>query len=124
MMREKLPNRRPQITSKIQYLDLFAQGRPMEIEISFGFDEKMVVKECFISSKSHALTPLLNDICILISRLLQNGDTIESIAEGLGENRLMDETALGHAAPASFIGAIARQGACVQADVRATNSSE
>lgn len=123
-MREKLPNRRPQITSKIQYLDLFASGRPMEIEISFGLDEHLVVKECFISSKSHPLTPLLNDVCILISRLLQFGDTIESIAEGLGENRLMDETALGHAAPASFIGAIARQGVTVQADVRATPSNE
>jgi len=124
MPREKLSPRRLQITSKVQYLDLYASGRPMEIEISFGFDTSMTIKECFISSKSHALTPLLNDICILISRLLQFGDTIESIAEGLGENRLMDETALGHAAPASFIGAIARQGVTLQADIRATPSNE
>ncbi len=70
------------------------------------------------------MTPLLTDICVLISRLLQHGDTIESIAEGLGENRLMDETALGHAAPASFIGAIARQGVTVQADIKATQPNE
>lgn len=124
MSRTKLPSRRPQITSKVQYIDLYASGRPMEIEISFGLDEQRIIKECFISTKSHPLTPLLNDVCILISRLLQHGDTIESIAQGLGENRLMDETSLFHAAPASFIGAIARQGVTVQRDLQATPSDE
>lgn len=114
-MREKLPNRRLQITANVQYLDIFAQGCPMQIEVSFGFDHARVLKELFISSKTHPLTPLLNDICILMSRLLQHGDTIESIAEGLGENR-NEGDALG--APSSFIGAIARQGCTVQADVR------
>lgn len=123
-MRTKLPSRRPQITSKVQYIDVYASGRPMEIEISFGLNEQQVIKECFISSKTHPLTPLLNDVCILMSRLLQYGDTIEGIAEGLGENRLMDESALGHAAPASFIGAIARQGVTVQRDIGATASDE
>lgn len=117
MTREKLPNRRLQITANVQYLDIFAQGRPMEIEVSFGFDHKRVLKELFINSKTHPLTPLLNDICILMSRLLQHGDTIESIAEGLGENRNEGE-ALG--APSTFIGAIARQGVTVQKDMRAT----
>lgn len=124
MTRTKLPPRRPQITSKVQYIDVYASGRPMEIEISFGLDDQRTIKECFISSKSHPLTPLLNDVCILISRLLQHGDTIESLAEGLGENRLMDETAFGHAAPASFIGAIARQGVTVQRDLKSTPSDE
>lgn len=124
MPRTKLPSRRPQITSKVQYIDVYASGRPMEIEISFGLDEQKVIKECFISSKTHPLTPLLNDVCILISRLLQHGDTIESLAEGLGENRLMDETSFFHAAPASFIGAIARQGVTVQRDLRSTPSDE
>jgi hypothetical protein len=89
----------------------------MEFEISFGFDHARVLKELFISSKTHPLTPLLNDICILISRLLQHGDTIESLASGLGENRNEGET-LG--APSSFVGAIVRQGCTIQADVRAT----
>lgn len=120
-MREKLPARRLQITSKVQYLDIFAQGRPMEIEISFGFNQYRVLKECFIASKTHPMTPLLNDICILISRLLQHGDTIESIAEGLGENRNEGQTI---GAPSSFIGAIARQGVTVQADVCPTPSNE
>lgn len=114
-MREKLPNRRLQITSEVQYQDPFAQGRGMVLEVSFGFDRDRVLKELFISSKTHPLTPLLNDICILISRLLQSGDTIESIADGLGENRNEGET-LG--APSSYIGAIARQGVTVQRDVR------
>jgi hypothetical protein len=122
LMRRKLPNRRPQITSKVQYIDVYASGRPLEIEISFGLDESRTIKECFISSKSHPLTPLLNDVCILISRLLQHGDTIESLAEGLGENRLMDESAFGHAAPASFIGAIVRQGTAVQHDINTERS--
>lgn len=115
-MREKLPNRRLQITSKVQYLDIFAQGRPMEIEVSFGFDENGIIKELFIASKTHPLTPLLNDICILISRLLQHGDTIEGVAEGLGENRNEGQVI---GSPASYIGAIARQGMVVQADIRA-----
>lgn len=114
-MREKLPTRRLQITSNVQYLDIFAQGRPMEIEVSFGFNTAWVLKELFINSRTHPQTPLLNDICILISRLLQHGDTIESIAEGLGENRNEGQTS---GAPASFIGAIARQGCTVQADIR------
>jgi hypothetical protein len=117
MPREALPNRRLQITSTVFYQDPFSQGRGMEFEISFGFNTSYVLKELFINSKSHPLTPLLNDICILISRLLQHGDSIESIAEGLGENRNEGE-ALG--APSSFVGAIARQGCTVQADMRAT----
>lgn len=115
MMREKLPSRRLQITSNVQYLDIFASGRPMEIEVSFGFNREWVLKELFINSRTHPQTPLLNDICILISRLLQHGDTIESIADGLGENR-NEGQAVG--APSSFIGAIARQGVTVQADIR------
>lgn len=86
----------------------------MEIEISFGFDHQRCLKECFISSKTHPMTPLLNDICILISRLLQHGDSIESIAEGLGENRNEGQVI---GSPASFIGAIARQGVTVQKDI-------
>ena len=117
MSREKLPNRRLQITSNVKYQDPYAVGRGMEIEVSFGFNQQRVVKELFISSKTHPLTPLLNDICILISRLLQHGDSIESIAEGLGENRNEGETI---GAPSSFIGAIVRQGCTVQADVKAT----
>lgn len=90
----------------------------MEVEISFGFNASRVLKEIFISpSKTTPMTPLLNDICILLSRLLQFGDTIESIADGLGENRLIDITAQHHATPASIIGAIARQGVTVQKDV-------
>ncbi len=114
MAREKLPARRLQITSKVEYLDIFAQGRPMEFEISFGFNASRVLKELFISSKTHPLTPLLNDICILLSRLLQHGDTIESIADGLGENRNEGETS---GRPSSLLGAIARHGVEVQAGV-------
>lgn len=116
MPREKLPSRRLQITSNVKYQDPYAQGRGMEIEVSFGFDQQQVVKELFISSKTHPLSPLLNDICILMSRLLQHGDTIESLAEGLGENR-NEGQAIG--APSSFVGAIARMGCTVQADVLA-----
>lgn len=88
----------------------------MEFEISFGFDHQRVLKECFISSKTHPLTPLLNDICILISRLLQHGDTIEGIAAGLGENRNEGEA---QGRPSSFIGSIARQGVLVQREALA-----
>ena len=120
MSRERLPNRRPQITSEVQYVDIFAQGRPMVIEVSFGFNHQWFLREIFIASKSHPLTPLLNDICILVSRLLQSGDTIESIAESLGENRNEGQEV---GAPSSFIGAIARQGVTVQADIRRSTRS-
>lgn len=119
MPREKLPNRRVTITSTVEYWDSYAiSGRqPMEIDISFGFISqagKNVLKEVFIASKSHPQTPLLNDICILLSRLLQFGDTIEKIVAGLGENRKEMETS---GPPSSFIGAIARQGVTVQNDI-------
>lgn len=120
MPREILPNRRLQITSTVFYQDPFSQGSGMSFEISFGFNPQSCLKELFISTKTHPLTPLLNDICILISRLLQHGDTIESVAAAMGENRREGDT-FGH--PSSFIGAIVRQGCMVQAEVGATLSN-
>lgn len=118
MPRAKLPNKRIAITSTVHYQDPYAQGRGMLIDVTFGFipdaDGKYKLCEAFISSKSHVLSPLWNDICILISRLLQHGDTIESIAEGLGENRKEMETS---GPPSSYIGAIARQGVTLEKDI-------
>jgi hypothetical protein len=115
-MRKSLPNRRLNITDTIEYIDVFAQGQPMRLEITFGFDRAYVLREVFISSRSHPLTPMINDICILISRLLQWGDCIESIAEGLGENRNEGEA---RGRPSSFIGSIARHGVKLQAEILA-----
>lgn len=119
MTRERLPDRRPHITCTVTHLDIFATGKPMEIEITYGFvldGNRSVLKEMFVAAKSHPLMPLINDVCILISRLLQHGDTIESIAEGLGENRKEGEI---KGAASSWIGTVTRQGLALQNDINA-----
>lgn len=113
-MRERLPNRRLHITAEVEYVDIFAFGQPMKFEIAYGFDDNYILKEVFVASRSHPLSALINDICILLSTLMQHGARIEAIAESLGENRNEGESA---GLPSSFIGALARHGVRIQQEI-------
>jgi hypothetical protein len=91
-------------------------GSVHTILATFGFDENKRLKEVFCASfkRDGSMVALANDACILLSRLLQHGDTIEVIVDSLGENRAEGETS---GPPSSLIGAIARVAVSVQRDM-------
>jgi ribonucleoside-diphosphate reductase alpha chain len=94
MTRVRLPNRKPPITESIRW-----QGR--RIHCRAGFDPATgTIKELFFRGGSKVGSErehLLDDLAVLISRLLQHGEGIEEIRRGLGR--------LPGGAPASIAGA-------------------
>lgn len=81
-MREKLPPRRHVINRIVKYEG--ARGNT-EIVVSIGYDDNFHVREVFCAdfkagSDAQALAV---DACILLSRLLQHGDTPEDLAAHL-----------------------------------------
>ena len=93
--RERLPNRRPALTSTAEW-----NGRPLAVTI--GFSDDLRALEVFTHDLHKADSErdrLAADIGVLLSRLLQHGDSLPAIARGLG--RLPD------GAPSSIVGAIA-----------------
>ena len=114
MTRARLPNRRPNVTDVMQVDD--AQGqRLMELAMTVGFDPGSGdAKEVFLScdhQSGSAMVLILDDVGVLLSRLLQHGDTPEAIARGLG--RLGDYPSITGVArdatspPASIVGKVA-----------------
>ncbi len=95
MTRERLPNRRANETAELEYegaryavtIGFYPDGRPGEV---FTAGAKV----------GSAMEGLLDDACILVSLLLQNGVEPAALAKTMG--RLGDGTA-----PASVIGAVA-----------------
>ncbi len=95
MARENLPTRRPSETT-----DLWHGGQRYHVTIGRYPDGR--VGEVFLSgAKSGSdVDGLCADVGVLVSRLLQHGDTPASLASGMG--RLGDGKT-----PASFAGAVA-----------------
>ncbi len=94
MTRERLPGRRQSVL-----LDLEHQGARYSLGI--GFFETGKPGELFVSGARTGsdIDGMLADLGVLVSRLLQHGDTIEALRAGMG--RLGDGTT-----PASIIGAV------------------
>src|SRR5215472_4270791 len=97
MTRERLPNRRVQVTDATRW--------PLEggrrIHVSAGLADDGRILETFLrggGKSGSGVDFLLDDIAVIISRDLQHGDTIEAIAAGIG--RLPDGK------PASIVGAV------------------
>ena len=91
--RQKLPTRRRALV-----LDLDHQGARYSLGVGFFADG--TPGEVFVSGAKTGsdVDGLLADLGVLISRLLQRGDSLEALAAGMGR--------LGCEAPASLIGAI------------------
>lgn len=97
MTRERLPNRRPNNTASFRW--------PLEvgrrIHATAGFDPASgAIRELFLRGGGRTgseIDHLLDDIAVLVSRLLRHGETSAEIARGLG--RLPDGR------PASVAGA-------------------
>jgi hypothetical protein len=92
--RERLPNRRAQITDSICW-----NGR--RIHVSAGFTDDGRILEVFLrgggkvgSERDHTL----DDIAVTLSRLLQHGDQLIAVAAGIGR--------LPGGEPASVVGAV------------------
>ena len=82
-MRTRLPDRRPNVTTQVPFE--LASGAAVALTVTFGFDEVGDVREVFCDdfkagSDMHAT---VMDACILLSRLLQHGDTPEALATTL-----------------------------------------
>jgi hypothetical protein len=95
-MRERLPNRRRQITDITRWP--LAGGRSIHVSAGLAPDGRIL--ETFLRGGGRVGSEtdfLLDDVAVILSRLLQHGDTIELIARGVG--RLPDGS------PASMVGA-------------------
>lgn len=94
-MRAKLPNRRPNTTFAIPHVK--SDGASIKIVVTVGYDGHGRPAEVFCSDfKAGSETQaLVMDACILLSRLLQHGDTPHELVEAM-------------CAPPSLVGSIAK----------------
>lgn len=95
--RERLPNRRTQITDATRWpLDT---GRRIHVSAGLSVDGRILETFCRGGGRVGSETDfLLDDVAVLVSRLLQRGDNLTSIAKGLGR--------LSNGKAASVVGAI------------------
>lgn len=82
--RQKLADRRPNITCRVPWVRANGDSRTVLL-VTIGFDEELNAREVFCAdfkagSDSH---PLVIDSCILISRLLQHGTRPEDLLQSL-----------------------------------------
>lgn len=98
----------------MKYCD--SRGDEHIADVSFGFDSEGVIREVFCQAKKEGsdMQGLVHDACIAVSRCLQRGDRIADLARSFGELR---EEGQEIGRPASVIGALARLGAAVEANV-------
>jgi hypothetical protein len=105
MSRERLLNRRPSVPETV----ILTSGERVHVTLGFAVDGRVL--ETFLrggkvgSDRDHGL----DDIAILVSRLLQHGDTLGDIAAGI--SRLPDNS------PASAIGAVVDTLVAIEAEI-------
>lgn len=94
MARAKLSDRRASVTIRVDHA--WAGGNEVSVLVTLGYDPLGNVREVFSADfKSGTdLYFIITDACILLSRLLQHGDTPAEIAASM-------------CSPASLIGTIA-----------------
>ena len=97
-MRTRLADRRPSVSDRVPFV--MADGSEIRLTVTFGFDDAGNIREVFCAdfkagSDMHAAVV---DSCILLSRLLQHGDTPDELARTLCD-------------PPSLVGSIARAAA-------------
>lgn len=109
--RRKLSARRACVTVRVQWAP--PGGKDHSILVTFGFDGEGPgfggkIKEVFVASfrANAGLVALVNDACIMYSRLLQHGDSLEQLAATMVEDRYEGEDS---GPPASMLGAVARK---------------
>ena len=95
MPRIRLPNRRQSITQKI--FVAMDGGKELKLLLTIGFDSDNKPKEVFCAGfrAGTALETIVMDACILMSRLLQYGNTPQELYKTMAQ-------------PPSVLGAIAK----------------
>lgn len=98
--RERFPDRRPSVTKKIEHA--FLSGKSVSFLVTFGFysyDDKRV-RELFCADFKEGadLHSLIIDTSIVVSRLLQTGQTPKMILASLGDPRSIIGTVIQAAA--------------------------
>lgn len=85
-MRKKLHDRRHNETRKVVYTHL-SDGKEKNILITVGFDDDGIPREVFCADWKAGtdLHALVMDTCVLVSRLLQYGDTAAGLSEAMCE---------------------------------------
>ena len=110
MARKQLPERRTAITEPVVWNE--TGGPDHKLLATFGVDQGHI-REVFIASfrAETGLVALVNDACILLSRCLQHGDSLEDLVDSFHENRKEGDK---FGPPASMLGAVARKALQVQ----------
>jgi hypothetical protein len=109
MSRERLPNRRGCLTDQVRWP--LQDGRRIHVSIGLARDGRIL--ETFLRGGGQVGSErdfLLDDIAVVVSRLLEHGDDLSSIAKGLGR--------VAEGAPASVIGAVVDRLCEIECDVR------
>jgi hypothetical protein len=93
-MRTKLGDRRHSVTTCVLWTT--NTGAEIKLQVTFGFYEDGELREAFCASfkAGSDLHDMATDSCVLLSRLLQHGDSAAELAAALGR-------------PPSLIGSIA-----------------
>jgi len=86
MKRVKLPSRRPDVTGEFKWTGPDRVKHLLNVSVGYCVRTGTVQEVFAVSTYADAsvFQRSLDDICILISRLLQFGETLESLHEGLG----------------------------------------
>lgn len=97
MSRERLPNRRAALTDSVRWP--IPDGRKIHVTAGFTVDSRLL--ETFLRGGGVVGSQtdfLLDDIAVLVSRLLQHSDTLPQVKAGLGRTP--------EGVPSSIIGAV------------------
>ena len=95
MSRAKLPDRRPNLTQKVYFA--LAGGKEVKLLVTVGFNSLNKPMEVFASDFKAGtdMHTIIMDACVMMSRLLQHGDTPLELYKALAQ-------------PPSVLGAIAK----------------
>lgn len=116
-MRQSLPPRRLSHTVKVKWTPLSEKDH--NALVTYGCDDEGKIKEAFVASyrAESEIIAMTNDACILYSRSLQHGDTLEELARAMMQNTRTLETGEVQSRPASLIGAVALKALEVQREI-------
>lgn len=118
MTRTPLPFKRHGITQPVKFIK---DHREWTFDVTFAVGEDGRVQEAFMrtTKEGNDLGAILRDGCILLSLLLQHGDTAEVIAAAMEEDR---PEGAPEGPPSSPLGAIARAAADIDQELRAART--
>jgi hypothetical protein len=77
--RERLPNRRPSVTAATEWLNM-----PLNISVGFSADGSPLEIFARAGRPDSDLDCVVDDVALILSRALQHGDQLSSIARSVG----------------------------------------